>query len=61
VSLATAHPAKFPEAVKAATGVDPELPAELAGILDRGERLHILPPSLEAVGDYIRGAVGEPG
>ena len=60
VSLATAHPAKFSEAVKAATGIDPELPGELAGILDRSERLHSLPPSLEAVRRFIREAVGEP-
>ena len=31
VCLATAHPAKFPEAVAAATGMEPALPAELAG------------------------------
>ncbi len=60
VSLATAHPAKFPEAVKAATGVEPELPAELAGIIDRTERLHSLPPSLEAIRGFVREVVGEP-
>jgi threonine synthase len=60
VSLATAHPAKFPAAVKAATGIDPELPGKLAGILDRSERLHSLPSSLEAIQGFIREAVGEP-
>jgi threonine synthase len=38
VSLATASPAKFPDAVEAATGVRPELPARLADLLERPER-----------------------
>jgi threonine synthase len=37
ISLATAHPAKFPDAVEAATGVRPALPAHLADLLDRPE------------------------
>jgi threonine synthase len=37
ISLATAHPAKFPDAVEAATGVRPALPAHLADLLDRTE------------------------
>jgi len=38
VTLATAHPAKFPDAVEAACGVRPELPARMAGLLARPER-----------------------
>ncbi len=60
VSLATAHPAKFPEAVLAATGIEPELPADLAGIVERTERHNLLPARLEAVQDFVREAVGEP-
>jgi len=39
VVLATAHPAKFPDAVQKATGERPALPARLADLLDRTERL----------------------
>jgi threonine synthase len=39
VSLATAHPAKFPDAVRAATGATPELPPFLADQLTRPERV----------------------
>jgi threonine synthase len=53
VTLATAHPAKFPEAVTAAAGVEPELPAALAGILDRDERYDTLANDRRAVEDYI--------
>ena len=53
VTLATAHPAKFPEAVIAAAGVEPELPEALAGILDREERYATLANDRRAVEDYI--------
>ncbi|MBX9946096.1 MAG: threonine synthase [Reyranella sp.] len=39
VVLATAHPAKFPDAVEKATGVRPALPARLGDLMDRAERL----------------------
>ena len=61
VSLATAHPAKFPEAVAAATGMEPALPAELAGIIDRTERLVTIPAGLEAARSFIWEAVEETG
>ncbi len=53
VTLSTAHPAKFPDAVKRATGIHPELPAHLAGIFDREERMESLPNDLAAVEDYV--------
>ncbi|WP_137390317.1 threonine synthase [Rhodoligotrophos defluvii] len=53
VVLSTAHPAKFPEAVAAATGVKPRLPARLADLLDRPERINRLPNDLTAVEDFI--------
>lgn len=39
VALGTAHPAKFPAAVKAATGVHPDLPAHLSDLMSRKERM----------------------
>ena len=53
VTLATAHPAKFPAAVKSASGIDPALPAWLADLMDREERFDILDAELEAVETYI--------
>ena len=38
VTLATAHPAKFPDAVEQATGIRPQLPEHLADLLERPER-----------------------
>ncbi len=56
VALACAHPAKFPDAVASATGQRPELPAHLADLLSRPERLAALPNDLRAVEDYVRAA-----
>jgi len=54
VALACAHPAKFPEAVAAATGRRPELPARLADLLQLPERRPALANDLGAVEDYVR-------
>ena len=40
VALATAHPAKFPDAVERATGVRPPLPPALAEIMDKPRADH---------------------
>ncbi len=56
VALATAHPAKFPDAVEQASGVRPQLPARLADLFDRPERLERLPNDLAALEDFIRRA-----
>jgi threonine synthase len=53
ITLATAHPAKFPAAVKAASGVDPALPAWLADLYERPERLSVLANDAQAVEDFI--------
>ena len=53
VTLATAHPAKFPEAVEAATGTRPVLPARVGDLFEREERLIELPGTYEAVADYV--------
>ena len=53
VALATAHPAKFPDAVERATGVRPALPPHLADLLDRSERSMVLPNDLVAVERFV--------
>jgi threonine synthase len=57
VALATAHPAKFPDAVARATGERPLLPPRLADLYERPERVATLPNELRAVQDFIRGRV----
>ncbi|NWG92556.1 MAG: threonine synthase [Parvularculaceae bacterium] len=65
VCLATAHPAKFPEAVRAASGVYPELPERLEGLMTREERMIAAPADPDAVrrlilerSRYVEGACG---
>jgi threonine synthase len=53
VTLATAHPAKFPAAVEKATGVHPELPPRMADLFQRPERYDTLPKDIEVVKDYV--------
>ncbi|QRM54580.1 threonine synthase [Sinorhizobium sp. BG8] len=53
VTLATAHPAKFPAAVKSASGIDPALPTWLADLMHREERFDILDPDIKIVEAYI--------
>jgi len=57
VTLATAHPAKFPDAVEKATGVRPSLPPRLSDLLQRPERVTVLPNDLRAVQDFVSGRV----
>ena len=54
VALATAHPAKFPDAVERACGHRPALPARLADLYQRAERCTVLPYDLAAVQGEIR-------
>jgi threonine synthase len=54
VTLATAHPAKFPDAVEAATGTRPALPDRMADLFDRPERVTPLPNDLARVETHIR-------
>ena len=53
VTLATAHPAKFREAVERATGVRPPLPARLGNLFEREERYTKLPGDYDAVKAFI--------
>jgi threonine synthase len=54
ITLSTAHPAKFPEAVRAATGAAPPLPARASALFDPPERFERVPAEVEAVKHYVR-------
>jgi threonine synthase len=58
VAMATAHPAKFPDAVERAIGQRPALPPQFAGLFDREERFVVLPNDLAAVEANVRALVG---
>lgn len=60
ISLATAHPAKFPDAVQAATGLRPALPTRLADLMDRHERVVRLPGRLDAIQAHVLSHLGVP-
>ncbi|MCC7480229.1 MAG: threonine synthase [Hyphomicrobiales bacterium] len=53
ITLATAHPAKFPDAVEKASGVRPHLPQRLSHLLNAKERFTMLPNSATAVREFI--------
>ncbi len=57
IAMATAHPAKFPDAMLQATGIRPELPPSLADLYEREERYRLVPNELEAVEAAVRAAV----
>jgi threonine synthase len=53
VTLATAHPAKFRDAVERAIGQRPPQPSRIAGLFEREERYEVLPATLDAIEGYI--------
>lgn len=53
ISLACAHPAKFPDAVAKATNEHPDLPAHLADLMSREERFDIVQNQLSVVQEYV--------
>ena len=57
VTLATAHPAKFPDAVEAATGIRPPLPPRMADLFDRPERMTRVENDLTVIETLIREAL----
>ena len=57
VVLGTAHAAKFPDAIERAIGIRPPLPAHLAELLGRQERLTIVPNDQGAIERFIRDRV----
>ncbi|MET0884403.1 MAG: threonine synthase, partial [Acidimicrobiales bacterium] len=54
VCLATAHPAKFADAVEAATGATVALPLRLAALSGMAERFEVVPNDLGAVRARVR-------
>jgi threonine synthase len=58
ITLATAHPAKFPDAVKQACGQDVPLPPRMGDLFDRPERMTHVPNDLAALEALIRERVG---
>ena len=58
VAMATAHPAKFPDAMQRATGERPALPARMADLFGRPEKFTVLPNDLPAIESAIRTLVG---
>ncbi|HEX7783357.1 MAG TPA: threonine synthase [Sphingobium sp.] len=53
VTLATAHPAKFRDAVERATGTRPSLPARIGSLFDREEAYTKLPATFEAITGFV--------
>ena len=57
ITLSTAHPAKFPAAVEAATGIHPPLPPAMADLYERPERVTRISKELSVLKDHIRGQI----
>ncbi|MEO3386093.1 threonine synthase [Mesorhizobium sp. CAU 1741] len=53
VVLSTAHPAKFPAAVEAASGVSPALPVWLGDLMERAEKYTVLPSDPKMLEDHV--------
>jgi threonine synthase len=60
VALATAHPAKFPDAVRQAIGREPALPPALAELRQRPEHCAVLPNQAATLFDFLRAHAGKP-
>jgi threonine synthase len=58
VAMATAHPAKFPDAMERATGHRPALPPRMADLFEREERFTVVPNDLAVVEAAVRALVG---
>ena len=59
ITLATAHPAKFPSAVEAATGVHPPLPPRMDDLYERSERVTRISGDLETLKAHIKGHISQ--
>jgi len=57
IAMATAHPAKFPDAIEQAVGIRPPLPPRLADLYERPERVTHVPRDLAAVQACVRATV----
>ena len=54
ISLACAHPAKFPDAVKSATGAHPVLPTHMADLMEREERFSVIEKDISDVQAFVK-------
>jgi threonine synthase len=54
IVLSTAHPAKFPDAVEAACGVRPQLPAWLDGLMTKSEHITVMKNDSAEVERFVR-------
>jgi threonine synthase len=54
ITLATAHPAKFPDAVEKAMGVRPPLPGHLKGLMEKPEIFEVFPNKIQKIQEFIR-------
>ena len=54
IVLSTAHPAKFPDAVEAACGVRPQLPAWLDGLMTKSEHITVMKNDSTEVERFVR-------
>ncbi len=61
VAMATAHPAKFPQAVEEASGIHPELPENMADLYERKEHFTVLSNDLAEVQSFILDNLSERG
>jgi threonine synthase len=59
ITLATAHPAKFPAAVERACGEYPPLPPRMSDLYDRSERVTRIANDLAAIQDHIKGHIAK--
>ncbi len=53
ITLSTAHPAKFPDAINAAVGFLPKLPGWQGDLMSRGENFKVIDNDLEAIEKHI--------
>ncbi len=58
ITLATAHPAKFPAAVEEASGIHPPLPSHMADLYERSERVTRVENDLGAIEELIKERTG---
>jgi threonine synthase len=54
ISLACAHPAKFPEIINKSINITPEIPFHLENIMSSKEHFDIIEPSINEVQNFIK-------
>lgn len=59
ITLATAHPAKFPDAVEKASGIHPPLPPRMEDLYERAERVTRVANDLAALKNHIKGHIAQ--